>query len=109
MSNKTMTATAATKTTSTNKVLIGEEESEKPFNPSTMNITGGDTITWQNNDVEIHTVTSGSPENETNNGKEFDSGNLNQGQTFEHTFTKAGTYNYFCIIHPSMTGIVNVK
>jgi len=60
MSNKTMTATTATKATSTNKVLIGEEESEKPFNPSIMNITTGDIITWKNNDVEIHTVTSGS-------------------------------------------------
>jgi plastocyanin len=109
MSNKTMTATTATKATSTNKVLIGEEESEKPFNPSTMNITTGDIITWKNNDVEIHTVTSGSSEDETNKGKEFDSGNLNPGQSFEHTFIKAGTYNYFCIIHPLMTGIVNVK
>jgi plastocyanin len=109
MSNKTMTATTATKATSTNKVLIGEEESEKPFNPSIMNITTGDIITWKNNDVEIHTVTSGSSEDETNKGKEFDSGNLNPGQSFEHTFIKAGTYNYFCIIHPLMTGIVNVK
>jgi plastocyanin len=74
-----------------------------------MNITTGNTITWKNNDVEIHTVTSGSPDNSIEKGKEFDSGNLNPKQTFEHVFNKDGTYNYFCIFHPTMTGVVNVK
>ena len=100
---------AVTKTPAENKVLIGGEESEKPFNPSPINITIGNTIVWINGDVETHTVTSGFPDNNITKGKEFDSGNLNPNQTFEHTFDKAGTYNYFCIIHPSMTGVVNVK
>jgi plastocyanin len=108
-SNITNKKITSTQIAAENKVLIGDEESEKPFNPSTMNIMIGNTITWKNNDVEIHTVTSGSPDNNIEKGKEFDSGNLNPKQTFEHIFRKAGTYNYFCIIHPTMTGVVNVK
>ena len=91
------------------KVLIGNEESKEPFKPSQINITDGNTIMWINSDVETHTVTSGSPDNKITNGKEFDSGNLNPNQIFEHTFDKAGIYKYFCILHPSMTGLVNVR
>lgn len=94
---------------SSEKVLIGNEESKEPFNPSLINITNGNTILWINSDVETHTVTSGSPNNKITNGKEFDSGNLNPNQIFEHTFDKAGIYKYFCLLHPSMTGLVNVR
>ena len=92
-----------------NKVLIGDEESKKPFNPSSINITVGNKIIWINTDVETHTVTSGFPDNNSTKAKEFDSGNLNPNQIFEHRFNKAGIYSYFCIIHPSMTGVVNIK
>jgi plastocyanin len=110
ITNKKITAaTETTKTPSEYKVLIGGEESEKPFNPDPINIKMGSTITWTNTDVETHTVTSGSPDSNTNKGNEFDSGNLNPKQTFEHTFSKAGTYSYFCVTHPSMTGIVDAK
>jgi plastocyanin len=103
-------ATPKSITTSKNKqVLIDDEESDKPFNPSPINISVGDTVKWINTDVEIHTVTSGSSNGNTGIGRQFDSGNLNPKQTFEHTFNKAGTYHYFCIIHPSMTGVVDVK
>jgi plastocyanin len=43
------------------------------------------------------------------NFKQFDSGLLNVNQPFEHTFDKAGVFNYFCTVHPTMTGVVNVK
>jgi plastocyanin len=92
-----------------NKVLIGDEESKMPFNPSPINITVGNKIIWINTDVETHTVTSGFPDNNSTKAKEFDSGNLNPNQIFEHRFNKAGIYSYFCIIHPSMTGVVNIK
>jgi plastocyanin len=108
-SRKSAVVSVITKTPSENKVLIGDEENKKPFNPSPINSTIGNTIIWINTDVETHTVTSGSPDNNITKGKEFDSGNLNPNQTFEHLFNKAGTYNYFCIIHPSMAGVINVK
>ena len=71
-------------------------------------IKTGDKVGWINTDQEVHTVTSGF-ENSTDKGKQFDSGLLNTNQTFEHTFDKAGTYNYFCTVHPTMAGVVNVK
>ncbi len=91
------------------KVLIGDEESVEPFNPGQINITVGDTVMWINSDIEAHTVTSGYPDNKITYAEVFDSGNLNPKQTFEHTFDKAGIYKYFCKLHPSMLGLVNVK
>ena len=92
----------------TNKILIAGDESDKPYMPSSITIKTGDKVGWINTDEEVHTVTSGF-ENNTDKGKQFDSGLLNNNQTFEHTFDKAGTYNYFCTVHPTMTGVVNVK
>jgi plastocyanin len=91
-----------------NKVLIAGDESDKPYMPGLITIKIGDKVGWINTDEEVHTVTSGF-ENSTDKGKQFDSGLLNTNQTFEHTFDKAGTYNYFCTVHPTMTGVVNVK
>lgn len=58
------------------------------------------TIKWTNNDNAPHTVTS--------TDKSFDSGNMNQGDGFTYTFTTAGTYNYVCLYHPWMKGVVVV-
>jgi plastocyanin len=91
-----------------NKVLIAGDESDKPYMPRSIAIKTGDKVGWINTDQEVHTVTSGF-ENSTDKGKQFDSGLLNTNQTFEHTFDKAGTYNYFCTVHPTMAGVVNVK
>ncbi|APH39599.1 cupredoxin domain-containing protein [Methanohalophilus halophilus] len=68
------------------------------FKPATIQISVGDTVTWTNEDSATHTVT----------GQNFDSGNLGQGETFTYTFDEAGTYEYECTIHPSMTGTVIV-
>ena len=92
----------------TNKVKIMGDEVKDPYMPHTININTGNKVSWINTDVEVHTVTSGF-ENSTDKGKQFDSGLLKTNQTFEHTFNKAGVYNYFCTIHPTMTGVVNVK
>ncbi|MGB7952771.1 MAG: hypothetical protein WCF23_02225, partial [Candidatus Nitrosopolaris sp.] len=62
-SRKSAVVSVITKTPSENKVLIGHEENKKPFNPSPISITIGNTIIWINTDVETHTVTSGSPDN----------------------------------------------
>jgi plastocyanin len=69
------------------------------FFPPEIIIAKGGTITWSNKDTYQHTVTSG----------DFDSGNLNQGQTFSHTFNEAGTYDYWCKNHASMRAKVIVK
>ncbi|WP_067922395.1 MULTISPECIES: multicopper oxidase domain-containing protein [Alicyclobacillus] len=76
------------------------------YNPKTIHITAGTTITWRNDDSVAHTVTSGA--HEQKDGL-FDSGNLATGQTFSYTFHKPGTYHYFCAYHPGMTGTVVVS
>ncbi len=71
------------------------------FKPDTLNITAGTTVTWRNNDSVTHTVTA--------QDNSFDSGSLPSGATFSYTFTKIGTSEYHCQIHPSMAGKVIVK
>ncbi len=68
------------------------------FNPATITVSAGTTITWTNKDNVIHTVTSGAPGSP--NGL-FNSGNLGQNVTFTFTFASAGTYPYYCIPHAS--------
>ena len=66
-----------------------------------LQVTVGTTIEWTNNDPMPHTVTSIT--------KSFDSGLINPGKTWRYTFTKAGTFNFFCTPHPFMKGTVVVK
>jgi plastocyanin len=70
------------------------------FVPSAINIAVGDTVKWTNNDTPPHTSTSDTAV--------WDSGTLNNGDTYEFTFNTADSYPYHCDIHPSMTGTVNV-
>lgn len=85
----------------------GCEETDECFLPSTVEIGVGGTVTWTNDDTAAHTVTSGSVENGPDGT--FDSSIFMAGKTFEHTFDEAGEYNYFCIVHPWMTGKVIVE
>ncbi len=71
------------------------------FNPSTLTVSNGTTVTWTNNDNVGHTVIEA-------NGL-FSSGTLAKGQTFTYTFTTKGTYAYSCSIHPSMRGTIIVQ
>ena len=71
------------------------------FSPSSITINVGDTIVWTNYDSASHTVTS--------NDGTFDSGSITNGNTFSFTFTSAGTFDYYCAPHPSMTGSVTVQ
>jgi plastocyanin len=71
------------------------------FSPQTLNVAPGTTVVWTNKDSVAHTVTS-------DTGAWPASGNLGTGQTFSHTFAKAGAYSYHCAIHPSMTAKVIV-
>jgi plastocyanin len=69
------------------------------FNPGTLTVKTGATVTWTNNDSVIHTIKSDT----------FHSGNIAKGDTFQFTFTSPGTFNYSCGIHPSMTGKIVVE
>jgi plastocyanin len=72
------------------------------FSPAEVTIGVGETVTWTNNDPTGHDVT----------GDAFDSGEtggLAQGDTFEHTFDEAGTFDYVCTVHPGMEGTVTVE
>ena len=75
------------------------------FTPNPLRIRAGTTIVWTNADVAPHTVAHG---NTPNRGGVFDSGTLMRGQSFALTLRRAGTYPYFCLIHPDMTGVVVV-
>ena len=71
------------------------------FTPATAAVPVGTTITWTNHDDIPHNVVS--PE------QKFKSPVLDTDETFSHTFDAAGTYKYYCSIHPRMTGQVVVR
>jgi plastocyanin len=80
----------------------------KFFVPDTLTVSKGTTVSWTNGDSTLHTVTSGSPE-AGNSGTEFDSSYLAAGKTFQHPFNTAGTFDYYCTLHPYMKGKVVVS
>jgi hypothetical protein len=71
------------------------------FNPSSVAVDAGATVTWTNQDSTAHTVTA--------DDGSFDSGTLAAGASFSFTFTSAGTVSYHCTIHPNMVGSVVVS
>ena len=108
------TANSGNSTSSTvagTKVSIVEEASEmgdQAYDPNPVKVKSGDTVTWTNDDSQIHTVTSGTDSSDPNMEKEFDSSMLSQNQTFSHKFNTAGEFPYFCQLHPTMVGKVIV-
>jgi amicyanin len=108
------TANSGNSTSSTvagTKVSIVEEASEmgdQAYDPNPVNVKAGDTVTWTNDDSQIHTVTSGTDSSDPNMEKEFDPSMLSQNQTFSHKFNTAGEFPYFCQLHPTMVGKVIV-
>ncbi len=77
------------------------------FIPSTVVITVGGTVTWENTDTMAHTSSSGTPVDGPDGV--FDSSLVMAGASFSHTFDSAGTFDYFCMVHPWMTGTVIVE
>ncbi|MFI9383778.1 plastocyanin/azurin family copper-binding protein [Kutzneria sp. NPDC052558] len=73
------------------------------FTPASITVSPGDTVTWTNEDTAPHTVTV------TSGPVKFASPTLQQGQTFSYTFTQAGTYSYYCAVHPDMKATVTVQ
>src|SRR5215208_3401878 len=79
----------------------------KFYDPTPVNVAVGTTVTWTNNDATLHTAVSGTPDSGPSG--EFDSSYLAKGKTFSHTFDTAGTFDYYCTLHPFMIGQVVVK
>ena len=73
------------------------------FGPAALTVPEGTTVTWINKDDIPHTVVS------TDDSKTFKSKVLDTDDKFSFTFSKPGTYPYFCSIHPKMTGKVIVQ
>ena len=73
------------------------------FDPPMLTIPVGTKVTWVNHDDVPHTATS------TAKPKQFESGTLDSDDKFSHVFTVPGTYEYFCAVHPKMTGRIIVK
>ncbi|HWQ11295.1 MAG TPA: cupredoxin family copper-binding protein [Roseiflexaceae bacterium] len=71
------------------------------FDPATVTIAVGDTVVWTNNDQAPHTATAVD--------KSFDTGRLDNGQQGSVTFDRAGTFQYVCTFHDTMTGTVVVE
>jgi plastocyanin len=71
------------------------------FGPAALTVPVGTTVTWTNRDDIPHTIVS--------TDKVFKSKVLDTDEKFSFTFAKAGTYPYFCSIHPKMTGSVAVQ
>ena len=72
------------------------------FQPAEVTVSVGDTVTWTNNDSVGHDVTADS----FNSGEP---GDMGSGDTFDHTFQEAGTFDYVCSVHPGMEGTVVVE
>ena len=84
----------------------GCEKTNECFLPYKVSINVGDTVTWVNDDTAAHTATSGT--NPDGPSGVFDSSLVLAGSSFSFTFNEAGTYEYFCMVHPWMTGVVIV-
>ena len=97
-SSGTTATTAETGTTTGGGTTAQVIMKNRAYDPATVTIKVGDTVTWVNQDAPQHDVVA-------DNG-EFKSKLFDKGGAFSFTFTKAGTYPYHCSIHPGMTGTV---
>lgn len=95
------TADIALAANQTVRIVDGPDPRAFGYQPATITVAVGDTVTWSNTGALQHTVTS-----ETG---AFDSGLIAPGQSFTQTFQTPGTYNYFCTLHPNMRGTVTVS
>ncbi len=71
------------------------------FEPATLTVTAGTTVTWVNDDETPHTI--------TDRGKVFRSAALDTKDKFSFTFATPGDFTYFCTLHPMMVGKITVK
>lgn len=71
------------------------------FNPTTLIVNKGTTVTWNNKSTVAHRIIA--------DREEFASGNFGSGASFTWTFDQSGNYTYHCSNHPSLKGTVTVK
>ena|SRR5258708_3725638 len=91
-------ATTGKETTAAPNQVVVEEFT---FKPAVLTVKPGTTVTWLNHDDVPHTV--------VDHDERFKSGALDTDGKFSFTFKTPGTYNYFCTLHPRMTGQIIVK
>ena len=101
------TSTVSTISVPAGSGVPGCEETDECYIPFETTVPVGTTVTWINDDSAAHTVTSGTVEAGLTGI--FDSGLFLAGDSYEFTFTETGTYDYFCMVHPWMVGIVNIN
>jgi amicyanin len=94
------TAVAAEQNSSSDKYQIKIDNFS--FTPATLTVPAGTTVTWVNQDDVPHNIVS-------SEGKTLKSPVMDTDGKFSYTFTTAGTYPYYCGIHPKMTGKVVVQ
>jgi len=92
-------AAAPAETTSGGGVAVKIKDIK--FDPKTVTVKVGQTITWTNEDGIAHNVTA-------EKGADFKSDNLSKGDTFDFTPEQAGTIDYVCTIHPGQDGSITV-
>jgi len=98
---------SATVTNSPGSATPGCENTDNCFIPSTVVITAGGTVTWENTDNAAHTATSGSPSDGPDGV--WDSQLMMVNGSYSVTLDDEGTYPYFCMVHPWMQGTVIVE
>ena len=100
-SNKTASPPATSSSTAAGESTV-HATAQLSFDPVTLNVKKGDTVTWNNSSGIPHTVTF-------ENGPAFDQ-SLNDGAQVTRSFTTAGTFNYYCKVHgKSMHGTIVVS
>jgi len=87
--------------------VVGCETTNECYIPHMVTIDVGGEVMWNNIDAMAHTVTAGSPTEGLS--EHFDSGLVAPSAMFSHEFTEAGTFDYFCMVHPWMVGAVMVS
>ncbi len=85
----------------------GCEETNECWSPADITINAGDTVHWMNVDTAAHTVTGGSPADGPSGV--FDSSLVMADANYAFTFDDAGSYDYFCMVHPWMVGSITVN
>jgi len=87
--------------------VVGCETTNECYIPHMVTIDVGGEVMWNNIDAMAHTVTAGTPTEGLS--EHFDSGLVAPSAMFSHEFTEAGTFDYFCMVHPWMVGTVMVS
>lgn len=115
MTSETQTTSSGTESSTNSTQVVIENFA---YNPVDITVPVGTTVTWVNEDSVGHTVTEGDPNSpKAANLRVFDSSGealtgkvalIGPGQSWSYTFTTAGTYQYYCIVHPYMTGQITV-